>query len=193
MVVEHSWEFVSILLNLFLYLYIIAVPIAHGVIVPDINSINTVVQQARTPSSKFGFDTISRFHPTTHVVQGRELVGAALSSPLQDINSMKDANRVLLSVTGGPDAVSLERIQSIIAEMRKQVNNETFVLFGATTDQKMADAIKLSFIVTGIPSREFKKKNSAISSVAAFASKVDPKPKFKSFMDAVITFLKNNW
>jgi len=73
---------------------------------------------------------------------------AALDNPLLSDTSKRNATGVLVSITGGPDLAILE-IDEILRYIRAEVSEEANVIFGATSDEEMKGAIRVSLILTG--------------------------------------------
>merc|ERR1712232_599857 len=72
----------------------------------------------------------------------------ALSNPLLADTSIDNASGVLVSITGGPDLAILE-VDEVLRIIREEVCPDANVIFGATTDNNMKGAIRVSLILTG--------------------------------------------
>ena len=73
---------------------------------------------------------------------------AALNNPLLSDTSKKNATGVLVSITGGPDLAILE-VDEVLRLIREEVSEDANVIFGATSEEDMKGAIRVSLILTG--------------------------------------------
>jgi cell division protein FtsZ len=87
--------------------------------------------------------------------KGKAAVLGALHNPLLDVFNIAESENVLLSISGGPD-LTLFEVQDIANIVKEQVNEDTNIIIGTNTDEKMRDTVKVSLVVTGIPKQEFK-------------------------------------
>lgn len=78
--------------------------------------------------------------------RAQEALKQALRSPLLDRGKLLGKSRnALVHVVGGP-SMSLFEVESLMNEMSKNVGNETQILFGAATDEKMDDRLSVTII-----------------------------------------------
>ena len=93
----------------------------------------------------------------TGVGRGRnraiEATRLALSSPLLEDSSIDGARGILLNVTGGSD-VSLHEVQGAASIIREAAHEDAHIIFGAVTDDKFEDQLRVTVIATGFGSRE---------------------------------------
>lgn len=94
----------------------------------------------------------------------------ALDNPLLSDTSKRNATGVLVSITGGTDLAILE-VDEVLRLIRQEVSEEANVIFGATSDDDMKGAIRVSLILTGPYDQE---SDSVVSSVNEQAADVKP-------------------
>ena len=82
--------------------------------------------------------------------EGRARLAAeqAIHSPLLDEISVEGATGVLINIVGGPD-MKMKEIQEAASLVQEQAHEEANVIFGASVDEGMADALKVTVIATG--------------------------------------------
>jgi cell division protein FtsZ len=82
--------------------------------------------------------------------QGRARLAAemAVSSPLLDDISVEGATGVLINIVGGPD-MRMKEIEDAATLVQEQAHEDANIIFGATIDETMGDAIKVTVIATG--------------------------------------------
>jgi cell division protein FtsZ len=82
--------------------------------------------------------------------QGRARLAAemAVSSPLLDDISVEGAMGVLINIVGGPD-MRMREIEEAATLVQEQAHEDANIIFGATIDETMGDAIKVTVIATG--------------------------------------------
>jgi cell division protein FtsZ len=72
----------------------------------------------------------------------------AICSPLLDNISVEGATGVLINVVGGPD-MKMREIQEAASLVQEQAHEDANIIFGASIDESMSDAIKVTVIATG--------------------------------------------
>ena len=72
----------------------------------------------------------------------------AINSPLLDDISVDGATGVLINVVGGPD-MRMKEIEEAATLVQEQAHEDANIIFGATVDETMGDAIKVTVIATG--------------------------------------------
>jgi len=82
--------------------------------------------------------------------QGRSRLAAemAVSSPLLDDISVEGATGVLINIVGGPD-MRMREIEEAATLVQEMAHEDANIIFGATVDETMGDAIKVTVIATG--------------------------------------------
>ncbi len=82
--------------------------------------------------------------------QGRARLAAemAVSSPLLDDISVEGATGVLINIVGGPD-MRMREIEEAATLVQEQAHEDANIIFGATIDETMGEAIKVTVIATG--------------------------------------------
>jgi cell division protein FtsZ len=99
--------------------------------------------------------------------QGRARLAAemAITSPLLDDISVEGATGVLINIVGGPD-MRMREIEEAATLVQEQAHEDANIIFGATIDETMGEAIKVTVIATGFDHAiaEVPQQLSAISS-----------------------------
>src|SRR4051795_8212833 len=82
--------------------------------------------------------------------QGRAKLAAemAIQSPLLDNISVEGATGVLINIVGGPD-LKLKEMEEAATLVQEMAHEDANIIFGATVDETMGDAIKVTVIATG--------------------------------------------
>lgn len=78
-----------------------------------------------------------------------EAAESAINNPLLDDVSMKGANGVIINVTGGYDMTLFEADEAC-NRIRDEVDPNANIIFGATFDDAMDGAMRVSIVATGI-------------------------------------------
>ncbi len=73
----------------------------------------------------------------------------ALSNPLLDDCTINGAKSVLINITGGKDLTLME-VQGAADIIKKEVDDDTEIIFGSSYDDALAGKIRVSIVVTGI-------------------------------------------
>ncbi|WP_316860108.1 cell division protein FtsZ [uncultured Cohaesibacter sp.] len=83
--------------------------------------------------------------------EGRALAAAeaAIANPLLDDISMKGAQGLLISITGGKD-LTLFEVDEAATRIREEVDEDANIILGATFDESMEGVIRVSVVATGI-------------------------------------------
>ena len=74
---------------------------------------------------------------------------AAISNPLLDETSMKGAQGLLISITGGRD-MTLFEVDEAATRIREEVDPDANIILGATFDEDLEGLIRVSVVATGI-------------------------------------------
>ena len=74
---------------------------------------------------------------------------AAISNPLLDETSMKGADGLLISITGGRD-MTLFEVDEAATRIREEVDTDANIILGATFDEDLEGLIRVSVVATGI-------------------------------------------
>ena len=77
----------------------------------------------------------------------------AIASPLLDDITVDGATGVLINVVGGPD-MKMREIQEAASLIQEQAHEDANIIFGASIDETMGDAIKVTVIATGFGQAE---------------------------------------
>ena len=77
----------------------------------------------------------------------------AIASPLLDNISVDGATGVLINVVGGPD-MKMREIQEAASLIQEQAHEDANIIFGASIDESMGEAIKVTVIATGFGQAE---------------------------------------
>ncbi|MEM7426345.1 MAG: cell division protein FtsZ [Pseudomonadota bacterium] len=78
-----------------------------------------------------------------------EAAEAAISNPLLDDVSMRGANGLLISITGGDD-MTLYEVDEAATRIREEVDPDANIILGATFDKELEGVIRVSVVATGI-------------------------------------------
>ena len=78
-----------------------------------------------------------------------EAAEAAISNPLLDDVSMRGAQGLLISITGGKD-MTLFEVDEAASRVREEVDPDANIIFGATFDERLEGTIRVSVVATGI-------------------------------------------
>ncbi len=78
-----------------------------------------------------------------------EAAEAAISNPLLDDVSMRGAQGLLISITGGPD-LTLYEVDEAATRIREEVDPDANIILGATFDKDLEGVIRVSVVATGI-------------------------------------------
>jgi cell division protein FtsZ len=76
---------------------------------------------------------------------------AAIANPLIDDASMKGAQGLLISITGGKD-LTLYEVDEAATRIREEVDQDANIIVGATFDEALEGIIRVSVVATGIDS-----------------------------------------
>src|SRR4051812_43511278 len=81
--------------------------------------------------------------------EGRARLAAeqAIHSPLLDNISVEGATGVLINIVGGPD-MKMKEIQEAASLIQEQAHEDANIIFGASIDESMAEALKVTVPVT---------------------------------------------
>ncbi len=74
---------------------------------------------------------------------------AAIANPLLDETSMRGAQGLLISITGGRD-MTLFEVDEAATRIREEVDQEANIILGATFDESLEGVIRVSVVATGI-------------------------------------------
>ncbi|MEZ4227411.1 MAG: cell division protein FtsZ [Polyangiaceae bacterium] len=87
--------------------------------------------------------------------EGRARLAAehAITSPLLDNISVEGATGVLINVVGGAE-LKMKEIQEAATLIQEQAHEDANIIFGASIDDTMGDAIKVTVIATGFDQAE---------------------------------------
>jgi len=78
---------------------------------------------------------------------------AAISNPLLDETSMRGAQGLLISITGGRD-LTLFEVDEAATRIREEVDEHANIILGATFDESLEGVIRVSVVATGIDKSE---------------------------------------
>lgn len=83
-----------------------------------------------------------------------EAAKAAISSPLLEI-SIEGAKGILFTIAGGPNLAMYE-VSEAAKIITESTDSDARVIFGAVTDEKLKDDIKITVVATGFDNKEIK-------------------------------------
>ncbi len=78
---------------------------------------------------------------------------AAISNPLLDDVSMKEARGVLINITGGAD-LTLFEVDETANRIREEIDPEANIIFGSAFDPSLKGRMRVSVVATGIKARQ---------------------------------------
>src|SRR5690606_1490682 len=83
--------------------------------------------------------------------EGRAMAAAeaAIANPLLDETTMKGAQGLLISITGGRD-MTLFEVDEAATRIREEVDADANIILGATFDEALEGLIRVSVVATGI-------------------------------------------
>ena len=96
---------------------------------------------------------------------------AAIANPLLDESSMRGAKGLLISITGGPD-MTLFELDEAANRIREEVAEDANIIMGATYDEELDGAIRVSVVATGIEAQD----GSAAAPMPSRAAAPAPRP-----------------
>ena len=82
-----------------------------------------------------------------------EAAQMAVSSPLLEDSSIDGARGILLNVTGGHD-MALHEVHDVASVIQEAVHEDAQVIFGAVTDGRLQDELRVTVIATGFHRRD---------------------------------------
>ncbi|MCF1503438.1 cell division protein FtsZ [Afifella sp. H1R] len=87
-----------------------------------------------------------------------EAAEKAISNPLLDEVSMRGAQGLLISITGGKD-MTLFEVDEAASRVREEVDGDANIIFGATFDESLEGVIRVSVVATGIDQEQRQSEN----------------------------------
>ncbi len=132
--------------------------IADDVLKQAVTSISELVGYSENVMINQDFADVSaimrdagRAHMGVGIASGKEkaeaAANAAVTSPLLE-TSIDGATGVLINVTGSPE-MELEDVETAASIVQEAVNPDANIIFGATFDPSMEDALRVTVIATG--------------------------------------------
>ena len=97
---------------------------------------------------------------------------AAISNPLLEDSTMSGARSLLINITGGTDMTLLE-VQEAADRIRREIGEEANTIFGASLNENLQGAMRITVIATGIDADEDRTSNLGGDSDRAPDHKVD--------------------
>lgn len=175
-----------------------------GLINLDFADIKTVVSSGGRSflGTAFGImegDTTEALQNVTSAIvrkatSGKDIVQLALANPLQDAQGIGQAKKLLCSVTGGSKHCSLTRVKEIAQELKKRLGNDVLMVYGATCDPKLDSVLKVSFIITGMPSLDRTKRIHTIPLLDNDNAEAEKRrEEMEKMWQAVKKWTKENW
>ena len=81
--------------------------------------------------------------------RAQQAAEAAIANPLLDETSMRGAQGLLISITGGRD-LTLFEVDEAATRIREEVDPDANIILGATFDESLEGVIRVSVVATGI-------------------------------------------
>ena len=109
--------------------------------------------------------------------EGRAMAAAeaAIANPLLDETTMKGAQGLLISITGGRD-MTLFEVDEAATRIREEVDADANIILGATFDEALEGLIRVSVVATGIDRVEGAVEQRAASARPAARPAVSAQP-----------------
>jgi cell division protein FtsZ len=106
--------------------------------------------------------------------EGRARLAAelAVDSPLLDNISVNGATGVLINVVGGID-MGMREVSEAASLIHEQAHEDANIIFGATIDESMGDAIKVTVIATGFEDEEDDELDISVKSEVASGDELE--------------------
>ena len=76
---------------------------------------------------------------------------SAIHNPLLDETTLKGAQALLINITGGSD-MTLFEVDEAANHIRKEIDQDAMIIFGAIIDEKMEGMMRISVVATGMES-----------------------------------------
>ncbi len=146
--------------------------ITPGIINLDFSDVRTVM--AEMGRAMMGMGTASG--------EGRALAAAeeAIANPLLDDASMTGAKGILINIAGGND-LTLYEVDEAAQRIRREVDPDANIIFGASYDETLEGSIRVSVVATGI-TRSQENANPFQPNSALFGkTEQKPAPSFPAF------------
>jgi cell division protein FtsZ len=84
--------------------------------------------------------------PVNRAIKAAEL---AIHNPLLDSSDLKNAKGIIINISGGNDLTLME-IQLAAERIRKEVDEETNIIFGSSVEDSLDGKVRISIIATGL-------------------------------------------
>ena len=100
--------------------------------------------------------------------EGRAIAAAeaAIANPLLDDVSMRGAEGVLISITGGMD-MTLFEVDEAANRIREEVEVDANIIFGSTFDDRLSGRVRVSVVATGIEAQAMRQAAAKPQTTAA--------------------------
>ena len=109
-----------------------------------------------------------------------EAAEEAIANPLLDDASMTGAKGILINIAGGAD-LTLFEVDEAANRIRREVDPEANIIFGASFDESLEGSIRVSVVATGISRQQENQNPFMIKSSAAPSIFSQPHSQTKSF------------
>ena len=96
---------------------------------------------------------------------------AAIANPLLDETTMKGAQGLLISITGGTD-LTLFEVDEAATRIREEVDQDANIILGATFDESLEGLIRVSVVATGIENMAFAEDSTTPGRLADLAERL---------------------
>ena len=127
--------------------------VAPGIINLDFADVQTVMRDMGMAVMGTGVG-----HGDRRAVEAAHL---AVSSPLLENSSIDGARGILLNVTGGRD-IALHEVDDAASIIRDAAHDDAQIIFGAVTDERLQDEIRVTIIATGFHHRDLEAAHPAL-------------------------------
>jgi len=97
----------------------------------------------------------------TGIDRARNAAERAIASPLQEGINLCRAKGVLVNITAGKGNVKMKEINEVMNTVQGYAAEDAHIIFGAVYDERIADALRVTVVATGIsPARGFSHRRS---------------------------------
>lgn len=97
----------------------------------------------------------------------------AISNPLLDGVSMSGARGVLINITGGDDMTLME-VDEAASRIRSEVDEDAFIIFGASIQEEMNGKIRVTVVATGMQEEGVEEEPAVETAVMPEPFKAEP-------------------
>ncbi len=116
--------------------------------------------------------------------RARHAAEAAIANPLLDDVSMRGARGLLISITGSRETLGLYEIDEAASRIREEVDGDANIILGATFDDSLGEAIRVSVVATGTEAAMVQAMDPVVPNAARAITLQDRKEEAPSTLEA---------